>query len=868
MKKTFIQKDISQSLTNRFIPMKQFLTLLFLLSGFALTAQTIAVQGVLRDPRGRTVDDGFYEVVFSLYDQAADGTALWSETHPSLATKNGLFVAKLGTYQTLDIAFDTTYYLGIAIEGRVEISPRMELSLAPYALGVFGKDNYFPGVGDVRIKDSLSIAEGSLTLNEGSMLLGKGDMQLDSGNLTMQGGDIILNKEGAGIEFADGTKLTTAFGGTAANLSNPNSVIIAADTDEDGVGTIDLKIGDSTYMQINNAGRVSARKDVLLDSGQLMAKTGNDLGIGHWNPEDSTYSEVMNMNADGTVVFTGNIKAAGEATADEDLVNLGTLNSYLAPNIPDTLVEYNLDPEIGDELNGGQVFAIEEDYVYIAYAFPANNSGYYLNRYSSSWSSSRDFGTGYQNTQNLLAANPSNAGNSGSVFWYINNNSVNGYSDWFIPSADELARVFQVLSGFSAVSDNNWFASSTMCDGSSTSVIDINLSASYSCTGFAKDDFVLVRREPRDATITLQFDDNSTLTVGALQNYLPVLSENPAQQIGSDFGGGKVFANDDDFVYVAYPFFTNAYYLDNNSTSFTSSIEFGTGYDNTQTIFANATDGNSNNWEYYIQNNAPGGYTDWYIPSQGEYDSIFINTPEIMGPYTNYYLWTSSSSGTSSTSARYAYFGSSTNYNSYYSTTSLWNNYQTILIRRIPRATTYTADDNDFVTVGFLLDKIAELEQRIESLLSPAIGTETDGGVVFANEDGYTYIAYLFDNSTELSTYSGGYSSNSTFGSGYTNTQNLFSAFSNESVSNTIEYKILNNNINGYSDWFVPSSEELQRIFDNTNLADSYSSSQYFWTSEQGSCGSGWSKLALAPSGTTTCSDSETTYPFILVRRK
>ena len=49
--------------------MKQFLTLLFILSGFALTAQTIAVQGVLRDPRGRTVDDGFYEVVFSIYDQ-------------------------------------------------------------------------------------------------------------------------------------------------------------------------------------------------------------------------------------------------------------------------------------------------------------------------------------------------------------------------------------------------------------------------------------------------------------------------------------------------------------------------------------------------------------------------------------------------------------------------------------------------------------------------------------------------------------------------------------------------------------------------------------------------------------------------------
>lgn len=859
MKKTDknITKYTFPQSTNSFKLMKHLFTLLIFLTGLAATAQTIAVQGVLRDPKGRTVDDGYYEVVFSIYDQQADGTALWSETHPSLETHNGLFVAKLGTYEVLDIAFDTTYYLGIAIEGRAEISPRMQLSLAPYALGVFGAENYFPGVGDVRIKDSLMIKEGSLSMAEGSLRLGKGDMKLDSGNLTLNGGDIVLDKEGAGISFADGTKLTTAFGGTAANLSNNNSVIIAADTDEDGVGSIDLNIEDSTHMRIDNAGRVNVRKDVLLDSGQLMAKTGNDLGFGHWNPADSTYSEVMNMNANGTVVFSGNVKAAGTATSDEDLVNLGTLNSYLAPNIPDT-ADVEIDVPIGSTYGGGTVFAKYNGYHYIAYEYTTANLR--ISAHYSTWTATAAFGQGQSGTQQVFdGANAEDY--SLTVENIVKNERPQGYDDWFIPSRDELQSVFDNTSVGS--SQYYWTITNT---GMSTYYSLLLHRDGYTSSGRVYDQYyrtILVRKVIPTEEI-IQYDDNSTLTVGALQNYLPVLNEEPVQPIGSDFGGGKVFANDDDYVYVAYPFFTSSYQLNNNNTSFTSSTDFGSGYDNTQTIFGNSPDGNSSTWEYYIQNYAPGGYTDWYIPSQGEYDSIFINYPQIMGSYTGYNLWTSSSYSSGSTYSRYAYFGSSSSYNSYSSYASQSNYYRTILIRRIPRVSGYTADDNDFVTVGFLLDKIAELEARLD-LFTAEVGDQRGGGTVFAISGGTVYVAYEYGG-TSLRYASYGGATSTSFGSGYSNTQNILN-YSSTTTGTSYFEGVLRTTINGYDDWFIPSKSELQSIFDNTSVA---TTSSYYWTSSVDfSCSSSGNYYhELTPSGSTNCQSYSSSGNYVILVRK
>ena len=126
------------------------LVLLILVSlGFSTE---FSVQGVLRDPLGRTVDDGQYSVTFKIYDVASSGSALWTEVHGSVDIQHGIFTELLGgTTSMEDLAFNTTYWIGISVEGGVEMSPRTQLTTSPYSKSVFGTDNVFPSIGRIGV---------------------------------------------------------------------------------------------------------------------------------------------------------------------------------------------------------------------------------------------------------------------------------------------------------------------------------------------------------------------------------------------------------------------------------------------------------------------------------------------------------------------------------------------------------------------------------------------------------------------------------------------------------------------------------------------------------------------------------------------
>ncbi|MFH2032030.1 MAG: hypothetical protein ABIJ40_15655, partial [Bacteroidota bacterium] len=105
-----------------------FLTSLFVLLvcglGQTLIAQTFSVQGVLRDPLGKTVKDGTYSVTFRLYDVAASGTNLWEETQASMQILHGVVTGELGTVNSLSpVPFDKTYFLGVSVDGGQELEP-------------------------------------------------------------------------------------------------------------------------------------------------------------------------------------------------------------------------------------------------------------------------------------------------------------------------------------------------------------------------------------------------------------------------------------------------------------------------------------------------------------------------------------------------------------------------------------------------------------------------------------------------------------------------------------------------------------------------------------------------------------------------
>ena len=102
------------------------------------TAQTkkISIQGFLKDGNSKAVDNGQYELIFKLYTVSSGGTAIWTETNSGVNVYGGVYSVQLGAITPIStLAFDVPYYLGVTIQG-TELTPRMELTYAPYALAV------------------------------------------------------------------------------------------------------------------------------------------------------------------------------------------------------------------------------------------------------------------------------------------------------------------------------------------------------------------------------------------------------------------------------------------------------------------------------------------------------------------------------------------------------------------------------------------------------------------------------------------------------------------------------------------------------------------------------------------------------------
>ena len=95
----------------------------------------ISYQGQLLDNGGNLVPNGTYSMTFKLYNVASEGTALWEETHPNVEVTSGLFNVQLGGGgNPLDPSdFTGATYLGVAVGGDLEMTPRQQMVSVPYA---------------------------------------------------------------------------------------------------------------------------------------------------------------------------------------------------------------------------------------------------------------------------------------------------------------------------------------------------------------------------------------------------------------------------------------------------------------------------------------------------------------------------------------------------------------------------------------------------------------------------------------------------------------------------------------------------------------------------------------------------------------
>jgi len=132
--------------------------------------QTMSYQGILTDGSGVVVPDGSYGLTLRIYDVETNGTALWSETHPSVAVVNGIFNVILGSVNPLNIAFDAQYWLEVEVNGSV-LSPRVQLTSAAYSLNAQSvADNAVTGdkIADGQVVRSINGKTDIVSLLEGA----------------------------------------------------------------------------------------------------------------------------------------------------------------------------------------------------------------------------------------------------------------------------------------------------------------------------------------------------------------------------------------------------------------------------------------------------------------------------------------------------------------------------------------------------------------------------------------------------------------------------------------------------------------------------------------------------------------------------
>ncbi len=92
-------------------------------------------QGLLTNASGQNVDDGLYNVRFTVYDATSAGTVLWAETL-AVSVTGGLFTVELGQVHPFSpvLFSEADRWVGVALGADPELTPRTHLTSVAYAM--------------------------------------------------------------------------------------------------------------------------------------------------------------------------------------------------------------------------------------------------------------------------------------------------------------------------------------------------------------------------------------------------------------------------------------------------------------------------------------------------------------------------------------------------------------------------------------------------------------------------------------------------------------------------------------------------------------------------------------------------------------
>jgi hypothetical protein len=245
----------------------------------SMSAQTqppasLSIQGILKKSNGEAVEDGTQKITFRLYADATGGGALWTEIQNEVEVFSGVYSATLGLITHFDdpssmVDFSSIYYLGVTV-GTSEMTPRIVLTAAPYALSLIGSTNQFPSSGTV-LADNLVVTNAITVKNGPPLGSGAGygfKNDVNTGLYNPVDGEVAIYSDGTKVLKVDQTGVTIkGLQSVAANTGQ--SIALNTDGSITSTGDIDAGAGD-----IITTGEVSAN-NLKLTGGAI--DYGNDL---------------------------------------------------------------------------------------------------------------------------------------------------------------------------------------------------------------------------------------------------------------------------------------------------------------------------------------------------------------------------------------------------------------------------------------------------------------------------------------------------------------------------------------------------------------------------------------------------------------
>jgi hypothetical protein len=248
--------------------------------------KTISYQGILADNTGTPVADGVHSLVLKLYDVSSGGSPIFSETQPVMTVK-GLFNVSIGSVSALPgaVNFGSQYYLGVAVDGSSEMTPRTALQSAPYALHAAVADGLSSGAAVVT---SVNGESGSITIQGGG-----------GTTITNVGNTFTISSSGGG----GGTGIQGVQNGDASiAISSPNGPTASISVASNGITTGKIADGAVTPVKLDATGSVNG--NVLTSNGTTVS----------WQPSPGLvlpYSSLVNSATDLFAITNSGTGRAG-----------------------------------------------------------------------------------------------------------------------------------------------------------------------------------------------------------------------------------------------------------------------------------------------------------------------------------------------------------------------------------------------------------------------------------------------------------------------------------------------------------------------------------------------------------------------------